>query len=283
MPAPTTFVEKAQSLRNLLERARDRIAEVLPRHLTADRLLKTALIAANKNPALFDCSQASFVQSVMTAAELGLDCSGTLGSAYLVPYGKTCQLIIGYRGLMDLARRSGKISSITARVVREGDHFEVVEGVDATIIHRPNMAGTGTEKVTHVYAIARLPDGSVLFDWMTTAQVEKVRSRSRAGQSGPWVTDWDEMAKKTVVRRLCKYLPLSPEMESAMMQDTEEVIREADVIASVADAAGNAATPRDRGSELADLLEPDAPEDGAEDHGDAYEGPMDDFAKEEPR
>lgn len=219
---------RVNTVKHFLDAMKDKMAEVLPKHMTADRLVKTALIALNKTPKIAECSQSSLAQSLMTAAELGLDVSGTLGSAYLIPYGQTCQLIVGYRGLIDLARRSGHISSIEAHIVHANDTFRVKLGTDSGIDHVPNFAGERGEAVA-VYAVAKLTDGGIQFDVMTRDDVEKIRSKSRAGKSGPWVDHWNEMAKKTVVRRLCKYLPLSVEMEKAMSLDADdetEVIRD---------------------------------------------------------
>jgi len=163
MSEVTTYTERVNSLKGMLEKAKDRIAEVLPRHVTAERMCKTALIAANKTPALLECTPQSFLQSVMTASELGLDVSGTLGSAYLLPYNcrvgdrweKRCQLIVGYRGMIDLARRSGQIATIEAHVVHERDTFAIEFGLAPKLVHKPCLKGErGT--VVLVYAIAKL-------------------------------------------------------------------------------------------------------------------------------
>lgn len=229
----TNAVQKrpTDKVKGLLEAMKGKMAEVLPKHMTAERLVKTALIAVNKTPKIAECSQTSLAQALMTAAELGLDVSGTLGSAYLIPYGNTCQLIVGYRGLIDLARRSGNIVSIEAHVVHAADTFAVRLGTDSVIQHVPNFAGDRGEVVA-VYAVAKLRDGGLQFDVMTRDDVEKIRAKSRAGKAGPWVDHWNEMAKKTVVRRLCKYLPLSVEMEKAMQLDADaetEVVREVEI------------------------------------------------------
>lgn len=208
------------TLRGLLERSRESMAMVLPRHLTPERMIKVALVAASRTPALLQCDPKSVVQSVMSAAQLGLDCSGTLGSAYLVPYGRTCQLIVGYRGLIDLARRSGQISSIEAHCVRANDAYEVEYGLNPVLRHKPCLSGDPGEVVL-VYAIARLVDGTIQTEVMTRAEVDAIRERSKAGRSGPWVTDYAEMARKTVVRRLCKYLPLSVELQDALALDDQ--------------------------------------------------------------
>ncbi|HFI9552332.1 TPA: recombination protein RecT [Escherichia coli] len=151
-----------------------------------------------------------------------------LGHAYLLPFGnkneksgkKNVQLIIGYRGMIDLARRSGQIASLSARVVREGDEFSFEFGLDEKLIHRPGE--NEDAPVTHVYAVARLKDGGTQFEVMTRKQIELVRSLSKAGNNGPWVTHWEEMAKKTAIRRLFKYLPVSIEIQRAVSMDEKE-------------------------------------------------------------
>ena len=222
-----TPTQKMATLRELLEKSRASLATVLPRHLTPDKMMKLALVAASRNPVLLQCDQRTVLQSVMTAAQLGLDPSGTLGSAYLVPYRNKkkgtfeCQLIPGYRGLIDLARRSGEIESIEAHVVYEHDTFDVEYGLEPKLTHKPHLSGEAGAVVL-VYAVARLKGGARQTEVMTRAQVEAIRSRSRASIDGPWSTDYDEMARKTVVRRLCKYLPLSPELAEALSLGEEE-------------------------------------------------------------
>lgn len=199
---------------------------VLPKHLTPERVVKMALVAASRQPLLFKCTQESFLQSVMKAAELGLDCSGTLGRAYLVPYFNSkinayeCQFIVGYQGLIELARRSGNIARIEARVVHENDTFDVEFGLEPKLTHRPAFENPGTMKC--VYMVAELTDGSKQIEVMTKADIEKIRLRSKAKDAGPWKTDYEEMARKTVIRRGAKYLPLSTELEQALVSDDEQ-------------------------------------------------------------
>lgn len=186
------------------------MAMALPKSLTADRLARIVLTEIRKTPALQNCDQMSFFGAVMQCASLGLEPGSALGHCYLLPYGKTCQLIIGYRGMIDLARRSGQIVSLSAYVVHEADEFHYELGLHPDIHHVPSpSADRGA--VTFIYAVAVLKDGGVQFEVMSRAEVEAVRKRSKAGKSGPWVTDWDAMAKKTVIRRLFKYLPVSVE------------------------------------------------------------------------
>lgn len=208
---------KQQALKQLLERAKPAMAGVATKHLTPDKLVRIALLATSRTPKLLECSPSSILLAVMQAASLGLEVGGVLGHGYLVPYGNEAQFIPGYRGLIDLARRGGHVLTIEARVVRDDDeafHYDL--GLEPKLIHRP---GAGNGEITHVYAIARLRDGVSQFEVMTRAEVDGIRKRSRAGSNGPWVSDYSEMARKTVVKRLAKYLPLSVELAAALELD----------------------------------------------------------------
>ena len=213
-----TYTEKIGSFKDLLTKCKGRMSEVLPAHMTADRMVKVALIAANQNPQILNCTPQSIMQSMMTASSLGLEPNGALGSAYLVPYKTSCQLIVGYRGLIDLARRSGQVKSVFAHCVYEGDQFEVVYGLTPKLEHRPTIKGDRGDIVA-AYAVAVMSDDTTQHEVMTIADIELIRARSAAGKSGPWKSDFGEMARKTVVRRLMKYLPLSPEMAKAYELD----------------------------------------------------------------
>jgi recombination protein RecT len=207
---------------------KQQMALALPRHVTADRLARVALTEVRRNPALARCDQMSFLGAIMTCAQLGLEPGGTLGHAYLVPYenrkaGRTeVQFILGYRGMIELARRSGQIQSIEARAVYEGDQFEVKFGLDSDLSHIPdfdNPNRTQPDKLRFVYAVAKLRDGGVQFDVLSRREIEAVRAQSKAATSGPWQTHYEAMALKTVIRRLFKYLPISIELATAIEQD----------------------------------------------------------------
>lgn len=213
----TTHADRMKSLRSLLEARKSEIAAALPRHLTPDRMLRVCLTAATKTPALLNCEPASFYAAALTASQLGLEPDGVLGHAYLIPFGKQVQFIPGYKGLLHLARRSGEISTIQAHVVHDGDRFEYAFGLEPKLIHVPSP--TPKNELTFAYAVAHLKDGGVQWDVMSRKEIDAIRARSRAGNSGPWVTDYEEMAKKTVLRRICKLLPVSVELERAVALD----------------------------------------------------------------
>lgn len=204
---------------------KQQMALAMPKHMTAERMMRIALTEVRKVPALGQCNIESFMGAIMQCAQLGLEPGSALGHAYLLPFGNgkakdgksNCQLIIGYRGMIDLARRSGQIVSLTARTVHENDTFKYEFGLEETMHHVPADGDRG--KMTHVYAVAKLKGGGVQFDVMSRADVDKVRSTSKAGTNGPWVTHFEEMAKKTVIRRLFKYLPVSIEIQHAVTLD----------------------------------------------------------------
>jgi recombination protein RecT len=207
----------------------------LPRHMTAERMARIATTEMRKVPKLGQCNPMSFLGAVIQCAQLGLEPGGALGHAYILPFDKRekvngqwqtvsveAQVIIGYRGMIDLARRSGQIVSIDARAVYEGDKFECVLGLDARLNHEPDWQNSNRadpSKLRFVYAVAKLKDGGLQFDVMSRAEVEGIRARSKSGNNGPWVTDFAAMAIKTVVRRLFKFLPVSIEMQTAVGLD----------------------------------------------------------------
>lgn len=201
------------------------LSAALPRHITPDRMIRIVTTEIRKTPALATCDMQSFIGAVVQCSQLGLEPGNALGHAYLLPFGNgkaasgqsNVQLIIGYRGMIDLARRSGQIISISARTVREGDSFHFEYGLNEDLTHVPGENDSGP--ITHVYAVARLKEGGVQFEVMSFSQIEKVRDSSKAGKNGPWVSHWEEMAKKTVIRRLFKYLPVSIEMQRAVILD----------------------------------------------------------------
>lgn len=204
-----------------LVKYQNEIKRALPRHMTPDRMARIALTELRRVPKLLDCNPKSFFGAVIQASQLGLEPGGGLGHAYLVPYGKECQLIIGYRGMIDLARRSGQIVSITARVVHAADDFKYSYGLDETLHHVPATGDVDPGQLVYVYAVARLKDGGVQFEVMSRADIDKIRKRSKSSGSGPWVTDYEAMAKKTVIRQIFKYLPVSVEQQRAIDLDDQ--------------------------------------------------------------
>jgi recombination protein RecT len=213
--------QEPATLSDFIIKQKHHLEAALPKSkgLTVDRLIKLALLAANKQPALKNCEMPSVFQALMQCAELGLEPSGTLGHAYLVPYGKQCTLVIGYRGLIDLARRSGALKQIEAHVVHERDVFKLRFGLEPLLDHEPCLDGNpGRAKL--VYCVVQLADGAKHVEVMTIAEIERIRDRSKA-RGGPWTTDFEEMAKKTVARRTCKWVPMSSELATALAHEED--------------------------------------------------------------
>lgn len=212
-------IARHKQFSSLLDQMKPRMAAVLPKHITPERMVKMALVAVNRTPKLLECTQTSVAQSLMLAAQLGLDCGGALGSAYLVPFfnkksGKMeCQLIIGYRGMIDLARRSGEIESIAARPVFKGDEFEIEYGSTERLVHRPSPTETpDPAKLIGAYVVAKFKGGGGHIEYMTRVEIERVRLGSQGANGAPWTHHYIEMAKKTAVRRAFKWLPMSTEL-----------------------------------------------------------------------
>ncbi|QHD50018.1 recombination protein RecT [Vreelandella aquamarina] len=214
------------------DRFKSQIARALPKHITPDRITRIALTEVNKTPQLGQCAPMSLFGAIVQSAQLGLELGGALGHAYLVPFKKNykddngqwqntmeAQFIIGYRGMIDLARRSGQMVSLQSHAVYEGDEFEFEYGLNEKLKHVPTRGEKGA--LIAVYAVAKLVGGGHQIEVMWREDVEAVKQASKAGKSGPWVDHFEEMAKKTVIRRLFKYLPVSVEMQRAVALDEQ--------------------------------------------------------------
>lgn len=219
--AATGVAEKPKDLAHLMSSpaVQQQIKAALPRHMTPERMARIATTEMRKIPKLAECNPMSFLGAVIQCSQLGLEPGGSLGHVYLIPFGKEVQVIVGYRGMIDLARRSGQLVSIDARAVYEGDTFECILGLESKLNHTPdwnNPNRADPAKLRFVYAVAKLKDGGTQFDVMSKVEVDAIRKRSKSSGSGPWVTDYAAMALKTVVRRLFKYLPVSIELQHAV-------------------------------------------------------------------
>lgn len=221
-----------------LKKMEAQIARALPKHMTVDRFSRIVLTEIRRNPKLLQCMNDAPVtlwSSILLSAQLGVDLTPSLGQAYILPYwnkktGKTeAQLQLGYRGLLGLVRNSGEIEAVMCETVFEKDHLEIQLGPETVFKHIPYLDGDAGEPKLY-YMVAKFKGGGYHLEWMTKAQIEKVRQRSQSGSdsskygaSGPWVTDYDEMAKKTVIKRASKKLPLSVEVQRKLAQD--EVVK----------------------------------------------------------
>lgn len=208
--------EKKEGLRDLIIRMKDQFALALPKHITPERFTRVVLTTINKTPKLAECTKESLLACLMDCSALGIEPDNRM--AYLIPYGNQCTLIVGYKALVALARRSGEISDIHADVVCANDQFEYSFGSEGKLIHKPKLGDRGD--VVAAYSFAKLKDGSCSYEVMDLEEISAIKNRSKASKSGPWVTDFNEMAKKTVFRRHSKWLPVSSEkMQEALEKD----------------------------------------------------------------
>lgn len=220
-------MKQGRTINDLLEMMKPAIAQAIPQHMTPERLLRIATTCIRTNPKLKVCTPESLLGAIMQCAQLGLEPS-ILGHAYLVPYKNKdketgqyrdeCQFQIGYKGLIELARRTGQISSIMAQAVHEKDEFHYEYGINEQLKHVPADGDRGP--VVKYYAYAKFKDGGYSFLVMSRKDIEIHRDRfSKAKSYGPWVDHFDEMAKKTVLKALMKYMPISVEFQRAVDQD----------------------------------------------------------------
>jgi recombination protein RecT len=225
-PQTPTNTTTALTLRQRIDgdRFKSEIAKALPKHLTPERFVRIAATAIMRTPLLEKCDQVSVVNAMMTLGQLGIEADGR--RAHLIPFFNSkrncyeCQLIIDYKGLAELVMRSGIVSYLHADVVCENDEFVYNKGqIERHLIDYKRPRGA----TYCVYAICRFKDGCEKAEVMSTEEVEQIRKRSKAANSGPWVTDYSEMQKKTVFRRLSKWLPLSPEFRDAVEADTDSI------------------------------------------------------------
>lgn len=207
------------------------LRRALPRHVSPEKMSRIVLTALRTTRDLDKTTPESFFGCVMQAAQLGLDVNTPNQHAYLIPRRNNklnameCTLIVGYQGMIELALRSGKVEKIWTRVVREGDHFRVKYGLEEDIEHEPSIDGEReTRPISYVYAVAALTTGGKVFEVLSAAQIQERRKRSAAGNSGPWQTDFEAMARKTAVRSLFKWVPKSSEI--AIAESLEERVEQ---------------------------------------------------------
>lgn len=213
-----------KTLRDYMKVMEKQIKDALPSVITSERFTRMVLTALSSTPKLQQCTPQSFLGAMMTAAQLGVEPNTALGQAYLLPYdnrrkGVTeCQFQLGYKGLIDLAYRSGEVSIIQAHEVYENDEFDYELGMEPRLRHIP--AKTNRGKVICYYAMFKTKDGGYGFDVMSIEDVQAhAKKYSKAYGSGPWQTNFDEMAKKTVLKKVLKYAPLKSDFVRAAAQD----------------------------------------------------------------
>lgn len=217
--------DKPKTIEDYLKQMAPAMSEALPKHMDVDRLTRLTMTTIRTTPELRQADVGSLLGGVMQAAQLGLE-PGLLGQCYLLPFknnkkGTTeVQFIIGYKGMIDLARRSGHIQSIYAHAVYENDDFEYELGLEPKLKHTPSMSADKGEYIGS-YAVAHFKDGGYQMEFMPKAEIEKRRNASPGGRSkfSPWNNYYEEMANKTVIRHMWKYLPISVEIQQQVAHD----------------------------------------------------------------
>lgn len=203
-------VAKKDEVKDFVNKLMPAIAESLPQlGATEERFAKVAMLALRKDPKLMACDQASIAECLIVSASLNLEPNTPQQLAYLIPYGKECTFIISYRGLVELARRSGQIADIYAEIVREGDIFNEVKGLSRDITH---IDGTDNRDapIVKAYAVCHFINGTKTYETVDQSDVDRIIKNVKRGKAGNIWDLWpEEMWKKTAIRRLCKYLPSS--------------------------------------------------------------------------
>lgn len=219
---------KSTDIQSVLESMKVQIAQALPKHLSAERMIQMATQVIAKNPRIAECDAPSLIGAVMQASILGFKPTESLGQVYFVPYGNKVQFQIGYKGYIDLARRSGQIKTLYAYPVYQNDEFEYELGLEPKLRHKPEQGERG--EMTNVYAVAHYKDGGYNFVVLSKDEVERLRLRNsfqKTKPSGAWATDYEAMACAKAIKQLAKYMPLSEELQSAVMTDEGVVTPEA--------------------------------------------------------
>jgi len=231
---------RIRSLGDLFRANQETLFESMPKHLNAERMIAVFLGCVRKTPKLLNCTVESVINAMRQAATYGLEPGDALGHAYLVPYKDECTFLAGYKGLIDMSRRSGNISTVYSEVVHEGDDFEYRLGSDPKMHHQPALdADRFKRPVTHVYAVFRLRDGGVQWKVMSCAEIDEHKKKHSQAwryaenvtkkKDSTWHTSWEKMARKTVLREMINSgeVPVSAELQQ--LANTEQRI-ESEVI-----------------------------------------------------
>lgn len=219
-----TTEKKPATMRDYINSMQGEIAKALPSVITPERFTRITLSALSSNPQLSQTTPQSFLAAMMTAAQLGVEPNTPLGQAYLLPYRNKgqleCQFQLGYKGLIDLAYRSGEVELIQAHIVYKNDEFTCEFGLDPKLTHKPASGDRG--EPVKVYAMFKTKSGGFGFDVMSMDEVKAHAikySKAYSSAFSPWKTNFEEMAKKTVLKRVLKYAPLKSDFVRAAVQD----------------------------------------------------------------
>ena len=258
--------KKGKTIFDVIQSGAKQFATALPKHINSDRFVRIAITTIRQNPKLAQCNQESLLGALMVSAQLGLE-PGVLGQCYLIPYGRECQFQIGYKGMIELLRRSGQLKDIYAYSVYENDEFEMTYGLDRNLKHKPNLQNKGN--FIGCYCVAVLKDDARAFEYMTKEEIEAHGKKfSKTYGNGPWKTDFEAMAHKTVVKKMLKWLPVSIEFLEMANKDektfkvtdektgeTEEVIVLDDGMVVNGETGEVIEEPKDNGKDIDNVVE----------------------------
>ena len=221
--ATTNHGEK-KNMQTYIKSMEGEIKKALPSVLTPERFTRMVLSAISTNPKLGSCTPQSFLGAMMSAAQLGLEPNTPLGQAYILPYQNKgvleAQFQLGYKGLIDLAYRSGEVEVVQAHIVYENDDFECEFGLEPKLTHIPADSERG--KPIKVYAMFKTKSGGYGFEVMSMDDVRnhaQKYSKAYSSSFSPWATNFEEMAKKTVLKKCLKYAPLKSDFVKGIVQD----------------------------------------------------------------
>ena len=258
--------KKGKTIFDVIQSGAKQFATALPKHINSDRFVRIAITTIRQNPKLAQCNQESLLGALMVSAQLGLE-PGVLGQCYLIPYGRECQFQIGYKGMIELLRRSGQLKDIYAYSVYENDEFEMTYGLNRDLKHKPNLQNKGN--FIGCYCVAVLKDDARAFEYMTKEEIEAHGKKfSKTYGNGPWKTDFEAMAHKTVVKKMLKWLPVSVEFLEMTNKDeksfkvadektgeTEEVIILEDGMVVNGETGEVIEEPKDNGKDMDKVVE----------------------------
>lgn len=229
-PAQETSVKlsKNMTIPDMVKALGPELKKALPSVLTPERFTRIALSALNNTPQLQKCTPMSFISALLNAAQLGLEPNSPLGQAYLIPYKNKgnleCQFQVGYKGLIDLAYRNGQMQTIQAQTVYENDIFEYEYGLNPKLIHKPAFSDRG--EPVYFYGLFKTVTGGFGFSVMSKIDMDNFAatySKALGTSYSPWKSNYEEMAKKTVIKQALKYAPIKTEFQRAL--STDETIK----------------------------------------------------------
>lgn len=218
----TTPDGKSETMKNYLEaHLPSRIKEILPAHLKPDRFMRVAYAALVRTPKLQECTKMSVIDCLVRLSQVGLEPDGRM--AHLIPFKSVCTLVIDYKGLVDIVRRSGEVTTIEARAVHQNDKFDFCFGSHQRLHHVPCL-DQEPGPVIAAYSFVKFKDGSESFHIVSKREIDAIRKRSASADKGPWVTDYEAMAAKTAFRPHSKFLPFSSELREKIWADDDAPI-----------------------------------------------------------